>query len=128
MVRNLANLDFFLDDESYFSKSNKKNSGNSGFYASDVSSTPNDVKYKPKQKFEEHILVYVVISFRGISKPYIVPSGLAIIQEVYTNQFLRKYLISHIKRYYSENEYVFWPDLASAHYLHKAIAHLESKR
>ena len=67
MVRNLANLDLVLDDESYFSKSNNNNSGNSGFYTSDVFSTPSDVKYKPKQKFEEHILVYVAISNVAIS-------------------------------------------------------------
>ena len=37
-------------------------------------------------EFEEHILVYVAISPRGISKPYILPNELAINQEVYTSQ------------------------------------------
>ena len=45
---------------------------------------------------------------------------------MYTNQCLRKYLIPHIKQHYSENEYVFWPDLASAHYGRKTIAYLEA--
>ena len=47
---------------------------------------------------------------------------------MYTNQCLRKYLIHHIKQHYSENEYVYWPDLASAHYGRKTIAYLESKK
>ena len=36
--------------------------------------------------------------------------------------------IPQIKKHYSENEYVLWSDLASAHYGRKAIAYLESKK
>ena len=60
---------FVLDDESYFGLSRSHVPVNSVFYTSDVSSTPADVKYKFKQKFEAKVMLYIVISERGISKP-----------------------------------------------------------
>ena len=39
-----------IDDESYFGLSNSNISGNSGFYSSDVTATPSDVKFKKKIK------------------------------------------------------------------------------
>ncbi|KAF2884495.1 hypothetical protein ILUMI_21669 [Ignelater luminosus] len=47
---------FILDDESYFTLSNSKTPGNVGFYSSDPSTTPNDIKFHAKPKFEEKSL------------------------------------------------------------------------
>jgi hypothetical protein len=45
--------------------------GNAGFYTSDKEKTPPDVKYKCKQKFEPKIIVWLALSSKGISTPYI---------------------------------------------------------
>ena len=110
MIRNLANVEIILDDEYYFTLSNNSLSGNSGFYSSNVSLTSSSKKFNQKKKFEEKILVYLVISSKGVSKPYMVPSGLAINQDVYIKECLSKRVIPFINEYHSDGEYIFWPD------------------
>ena len=113
-----------LDDESYFTLANTEINGNDNYYSSDVSVTPNDVKYKKKKKFEEKLLVYAIISPFGISSPYIVPSGTAIDQNVYVDKCLRKKLLPYLNELPENSNYIFWPDLASAHYSNKATNYL----
>lgn len=96
-------------------------------YTNDINSTSNNVKFKIKQKFEKKLLVWVAISPRGISSSFIAPSGLAIDQHVYLNECIVKRLIPFINKYHSDNNYVFWPDLASSHYAKSVIAHLKEK-
>ena len=60
LYRNFRNLDFILDDESYFTLANTHLPANSGFYTSDMSKTPNDVKYKKQPKFEKKVLVSLI--------------------------------------------------------------------
>jgi predicted transcriptional regulator len=110
------NYEFILDDECYMTKSNSTLAGNDRFYSDDLESTPEDVKNKFEAKFEEKVLVYVAISPRGISKALFFKSGLAINQHVYLNECLKKSLIPFIRTHHRRGRYVFWPDLASAHY------------
>ena len=79
-------------------------------------STPAIVKYSPTAKYEKKLLIYVCFSEKGISKPYFVPSGVAVNQKVYLEECIKKKLIPFIAKHHSDGEYVFWPDLASAHY------------
>ena len=51
IFRNFRKRNWIIDDESYFTLDNSEISGNNNFYSNDVSSTPNDVKYNPKQNF-----------------------------------------------------------------------------
>ena len=62
------------------------------------------------------MLVWLVISSRGISTPYFVPSGLAVKQNVYLKECIIKRLMPFIKKHLLEGNFVFWPDLASAYY------------
>jgi len=67
-------------------------------------------------KFEEKVLVWIAISSKGLSKPFIVPSKTAIDQEVYKKECLQPRLIPYIHANHQEGTYKFWPDLASSHY------------
>jgi len=125
IYRNFRNFDFVLDDESYFTYANTTLAGNDGFYSSDVSSTTSDVKFKRKKKYEEKVLVSLIISPKGTSKPMFFESGLAINKQSYI-ECLRKRLIPFIDKHYKNEEYLFWPDLASSHYANEVIAFLDS--
>ena len=76
------------------------------------------------KKIEQKVMLYIAVSERGISKPYFKPSGLAINQEIYQNQCLKKILLPYVQKYFRDDNYVFWPDKASSHC---ALEFLESK-
>jgi transposase len=107
---------FILDDESYFTLSNADMNGNDSYYSSNPNITPETVKYYDVAKFEPKILVWVAISPSGMSDYWIVPSKMAINQKVYLEECLKRRLVPFIEKYHRGNNYVFWPDLASAHY------------
>ena len=105
-----------MDDESYFTLKHSSINGNDGFYSSDVSQAPSGVKFSPKAKFENKLLVYLVASPKGVSKPIFRESGsLAVNQKVYMD-CIKKRFVPFINEHHSDGEYVFWPDLASSHY------------
>jgi hypothetical protein len=56
-------------------------SGNDIFYSNDLSLTPDSISSKYCTKYEKKVLVYLVMSPKGI--PFFRPSGLAINQDVY---------------------------------------------
>ena len=86
------------------------------FYSSDVAKSTAKVKYVKKAKYEKNLLVWAAISSKGISKIFIVPSGQAFNQHIYKEECLQRRLIPFIKKYHQEDEFIFWPDLASPHY------------
>ena len=55
--------------ESYFVLTNNEINGNDNFYSSNVDSTPNNVKFNTKEKLEDKLLVYAIISPSRFSKP-----------------------------------------------------------
>lgn len=78
-----------MDDEKYFTFTNNNMPGNDGYYTVDKSSVSDKVKFKCKLKFENKVLVWVVISDKGISKAVIRDSsGPAINAEVYQRECL----------------------------------------
>ena len=107
-----------MDDEKYFSLSNTSTPGNDIFYTSDKSTAPNQIKYAMKKKFEEKVLVWIAISEEGLSKHYVHKSRIAISSDIYIRECLKKRLDPFVKEYHGDNNFVFWPDLASAHYSH----------
>lgn len=123
-----VDLEFVLDDESFMTKANTTLAGNDIFYSDNVEQTPDNVKNKYQAKYEEKVLVYVAISPRGISKPLFFKSGLAINAEVYKNECLSKSLIPFLRSHHSDKKFVFWPDLASAHYAKTVQEYLHKKK
>ena len=122
LYRKLQNKSAILDDESYFTLSHSRLTGNTGFYTDDISQTPANVKYRKKAKFEPKLLVWLAISDKGMSRPYFAPSGLAVNQKVYLEECIKKRLLPFINEHHSDGEYLFWPDLASSHYANSVIS------
>ena len=71
--------------------------------------------YKSVQKYEPKLLVWLAISPKGITEPFIAKSGLAINQERYL-EIIQRYLEPFIMKQYPKAGFVFWPDLASSQY------------
>ena len=107
---------WILDDKSYFTLSHSSLSGNSFFYSTDVAKSTPKVKYVKKAKFEKKLLVWAAISSKGISKILIFPKCHAVNQYIYKEECLQRRLIPFINKYHQDDEFIFWPDLASSHY------------
>lgn len=116
LLRNFSNHAFILDDESYFTLSHTSINGNGGFYTSNASAAPPNVKFATKAKFEGKVLVWIAIGPKGMSRPLIRKSGFAVDSKVYLNDCIKQRLIPYIRANYENVPYVFWPDLASSHY------------
>ena len=116
---------FVIDDEKYFTLTGILNNS---FFSFDESITPDSVKYKQKIKFEPKVLLWIAISPNGVSKPYLRRGGLAIDQNVYVEECLKKRLIPFLREYHSDNKYIFWPDKASAHYAKTTTNFLKSQK
>jgi hypothetical protein len=80
------------------------------------------VKYKRKTEFPSKLLVWLTISPKGRSRAFIAPSKQCINGEIYSNECIRKRLVPFLKKNYPDGSYVFWPDKATANYVHKAKA------
>ena len=66
--------------------------------------------------YKEKILLWIVISAKGIGQVYIAPSKQAINQHVYLEKCIKNRLVPFLRKYHSGGKYVFWPDLATSHY------------
>ncbi len=58
----------------------------------------------------------MAISHAGISGFFIVPSKMAINQEIYLEECLKRRLLPFINKHHRGGKYVFWPDMASSYY------------
>jgi transposase len=115
-----------IDDEKYFTFSGNNMPGNAGYYSSDKSNCPDKVRFAGKEKFPTKILVWIAISARGMSKPLIRPSkSEAIKSDIYISECLAKRLLPFIHEHHPDFNYIFWPDLASAHYSKATVAWME---
>ena len=128
LLRKYRDVDFILDDESYFTLSNTALAGNDRFYSDDVQKTPFDIRNKFKAKYEAKLFVWLAISPRGVSSVQFFKSSLAINQKIYRDECMRKGLIPFINKYYRDGKYVFWPDLASSHYANSVLTDLRDKK
>ena len=100
------NCQFILDDKKYFIFSGNV-PGNYRYYSSDTSSAPKNIMFIQKQKFEPHLLVWLAISPRGISYPYIHRSKIAIREEIYLKQCIRGRLLPLIKKHHQNDDTLF---------------------
>lgn len=125
LYRKLQEKSCIIDDESYFPFAHSTIHGNDNFYSSNVGQTSAAVKYRSVAKYEPKMMVWLCFSDQGISKPYFVPSGLAVNQYVYLEECIKKRLVPFIEAHHSDGQYLFWPDLASAHYAKTVTSFLD---
>ncbi len=96
--------------------------GNVRYYTNDKSECPDSVRFLGKEKYPKKLLVWIAISNKGMSKPLFRPQGsVAIKTPIYINECLKKRLLPFIKKYHQDSNYLFWSDLASAHYSNLTI-------
>lgn len=105
-----------MDDESYFTLHHDSIPGNDGYFTFNRSSTPVTVKFHFKKKFESKIMVWLAISTEGISEPFFCPRRGSLDGEMYRKECIKKRLLPFLQEKHGDGNYVFWPDLASAHY------------
>lgn len=123
MYRKFVHTKIVMDNESYFTLSG---SLKTGYYTDNKENAPNSVKYKQKRKFEPKVMLYVVISEEGISKPIFKVGGNAVNADTYVNECLAKALVPFLSAHHADGNYVFWPDKASSHYAKKATDYLKA--
>ena len=111
-------VQLIMDDEKYFTLTGDINS-NRFYYSTEPSTTPYNVKFKCRTKFEPKLMVWMAISQKGISDVYIHRNKAAVGTETYLNECIRKRLIPFINQFHPNDSILFWPDLATAHYAHE---------
>jgi len=121
-----GNPEVVMDDESYFTLSNDRLPQNSYYYAHARGDAPDHVKFSEQKKFELKIMIWIAISSRGVSSPYIIPSNVGVNKELYSHHCITKRLLPFIEEYHSDGHYIFWPDLASSHYAVHTLATFNS--
>ena len=60
-----------IDDEKYFAFSGDNMPGNAEFYSCNEQTSPPDIRFKCKGKFAPKVLVWLPLSSKGVSAPYI---------------------------------------------------------
>jgi hypothetical protein len=120
-------MDFVVDDEKYFSLSGSGMPGNAHYYVDKINDSIEPDHVKSKKKFEPKVMLRLAISSAGLSKPYLVPSGIAVNKEIYIRECLQRRLLPFIKSNHAEGTYIFWPDKASSHYAKDTQAFLKNE-
>ncbi|CAF0730696.1 unnamed protein product [Adineta steineri] len=123
----LSGCDVILDDEKYFKLSGNDVGGNGYFYSTDPATTPSNIKFQKKKTFEPKLMIWMAMSSKGVSGVYIHKSKQAVRQTTYLEECINKRLIPFIENYHQDGNYMFWPDLASAHYSNVVKERLNEK-
>lgn len=113
-IRKCDNVEFIMDDESYFTIDGNEWQENS-YYDDGRVEINDETRYVSAAKYPQKVLVWLAISSKGMSKPLFLPRGLAVDKETYSTMCLPQ-VKAFIRKYHQNDNVLFWPDLASAHY------------
>jgi hypothetical protein len=124
-LKPLSLLNVILDDESYFTVDGSVGGDGcyeNGFYFQyEGLEVLENFKFKLIFKFLKKVLVWLAISEKRRSFPFIPESGNAIEDNRYVDNCLKSNLKKFIDKYHSHRKHFFWPDLAPAHYANDTI-------
>ena len=123
----LNECDLIMDDEKYFKLIGNRVIGNSCFYSIDSSTAPPKVKFQCKTKFEAKVMIWMAMSSKGTSDIYVYKSIQLVNQETYLKECINKRVLPFIAKYHSNGNYLFWLDLAKAHYSNIVQQYLTEK-
>ena len=102
-----------IDDEKYLTLTNESISTNRGFYVSDSSVTPSEVKFK---RTHQKSWLEQLCPKKAPQKLSVAKETQAINEITYLKQYIKDRLTPFINRYHNIEQVLFWPDLASSHY------------
>ncbi|CAF4620407.1 unnamed protein product [Rotaria socialis] len=107
LYRLLAKNDseLIMDDEKYFMLHNESVPSNRGLYTSDPSIVSPEIKFRRTQKFEPKVLVWAAVPENSVSQLFFSKQKQA--------------------RFHTKEKVLFWPDLATSHYSHTVMDHLD---
>ena len=108
-----------MDDESYFCLKNDQTPANSGYYQKIGSSNgdvPENVRFKYTSKYPEKLLMWITISEKGISEPFFLVKKASLNGATYRDECIKSRLLPFLEKYHSDQDFFFWPDLATCHY------------
>ncbi|CAF3275450.1 unnamed protein product [Rotaria sp. Silwood2] len=80
-----------------------------------------------KKEFPPKVLVWMAMSSKGVSNIYVHKSLQAIFTSIYLNECINERLLPFIEKYHKTDDYVLWPDKASAHYAGAVLHRLNDK-
>jgi len=123
----LGGCDLILDDEKFFKLTGDNVNCNRLFYSTDPATAPPDIKFRKKKKFEPKVMIWMAVSSKGVSNVYVHKNKQAINQDTYLNECINKRLLPFVEKHHSNGNYLFWPDLASAHYSKSVQGRLSEK-
>ena len=83
---------------SFKKKTHSSINGKDNFYLENIDFVPANVKFRRKHKYEKKLLVWIAMSPRGISEPFIMASGNAVDQFVYRDSCLAPRLLPFIEK------------------------------
>ena len=111
-----SKTEVIVDDESFFTIDGSDCAGNSNYYYKEDANISSKVRYKRHTKFPKRALVWLAISSRGASRPFVIESGNSITADIYSKQCIRLRLVPFLRKFHSDMDFIFWPDMASSHY------------
>ena len=105
-----------VNDEHQVYLDQSNNVSNMYYNSTSRNVAPKEIKTRPQRKFCPKLMVWLAISMKGRSEPYIAPHKQNIDQKVYLKECLEKRLIPFLKTAYPKGDAIFWPDKARVHY------------
>ena len=109
--------DIVMDDECYFDENGANIGGNRYYLDSKEFNISNEVKFRRTKKVPKKVLLWIAISCKGHSRILLHDQYKgAITGNLYAKECLKSRLIPFLEKNYPTKDYLFWPDLASAHY------------
>lgn len=103
-----------IDDDSYFTLNSSKWEEKNYYVRNGLKITNND-EFIEKTKYPQKVMMWIAISDKGISMPHFFKGVSSINSAIYSKDCLSK-LSVFIKKYHKNDNFLFWPDLASCHY------------
>jgi hypothetical protein len=114
-------LEVIMNDESYFELDGANYHENSYYYAEDGQEVPENIKFKSKAKYPIKVMVWLAISAKGRSNALFMKSRGNVNAKVYKTECITKRLMPFIRKFHRDQNFIFWPDLASSHYARETI-------
>jgi transposase len=126
LLQVLKEKKILMDDEAYFKLKGDYLPGNDHFFTSDIDATPFDVKYRTEKKFPVQLMVWVCVSEDAISEPVFLERPNSVNGQFYRQHCVSDKLVRFICQHHQDDDIIFWPDLASAHYSNETLQLLQS--